>query len=182
MARINEAIAQMQRLLNELLELSRIGRLMNPPEEVSFEAIAREAVELVHGRIEAQGVAVEIAPGLPTVYGDRMRLVEVVQNLVDNACKFMGDQSHPRIEIGARQIENEPVFYVCDNGVGIEPRYHTQIFGLFDKLDPVSEGTGVGLTLVKRIVETHGGEIWIESEGKGNGTTFYFTLPAKKGD
>jgi signal transduction histidine kinase len=101
MTHINAAVARMQRLLDELLELSRIGRLMNPPEEVSFEAIAREAIELVRGRIEARGVEVVIAPALPTVYGDRARLVEVVQNLLDNACKFMGDQPQPRVEIGA---------------------------------------------------------------------------------
>ncbi|HOU12095.1 MAG TPA: PAS domain S-box protein [Anaerolineae bacterium] len=175
-ARINEALARMQRLLDELLELSRIGRIMNPPEAVSFAAIVHEAVESVRGRIEARGVEVDIAPDLPTVYGDRVRLVEVVQNLVDNACKFMGEQPHPRIEIGVRQSETEPVFYVRDNGIGIEPQYHTKVFGLFDKLDPHSDGTGVGLALVKRIIETHGGKIWVESEGVGRGSAFCFTL------
>jgi PAS domain S-box-containing protein len=172
---INSAVARMQHLLNELLELSRIGRIMNPPEEVSFEVIAREAVELVHGQIEARGVKVMIAPDLPTVHGDRARLVEVLQNLVDNACKFMGDQSHPQIEIGAWQDDGETIFYVRDNGIGIDVQYHEKVFGLFDKLDPQSEGTGVGLALVKRIVETHGGRIWIESE-VGAGSTFCFTL------
>ncbi|MBN1937383.1 MAG: GHKL domain-containing protein [Anaerolineae bacterium] len=175
-AYINDATAKMQRLLNELLELSRIGRLMNSPEEASFADIAREAVASVHGHIAARGVEVEIAPGLPTVYSERARLVEVVQNLVDNAVKFMGDQPQPRVEIGMRQDGDEPVFYVRDNGMGIEPQYHDKIFGLFDKLDPDSEGTGIGLALVKRIVETHGGKIWVESEGKGQGSTFCFTL------
>jgi signal transduction histidine kinase len=104
-------------------------------------------------------------------------LVEVVQNLVNNACKFMGAQPHPHIEIGAQQEEGRTVFYVRDNGIGIAPQYHEKVFGLFDKLDPQSEGSGVGLALVKRIVETHGGKIWIESPGKGGGTTFSFTLP-----
>ena len=174
-AYITDAVAKMQRLLDHLLELSRIGRKMNPPEEVAFEGIAREAVMLAQGRIAARGVEVEIAPGLPAVYGDRARLVEVVQNLIDNACKFMGEQSHPQIEIGARQADGEMVFYVRDNGIGIEPRYHEQIFGLFDKLDPTSEGVGIGLALVKRVVETHGGSVWIESE-VGAGSTFCFTL------
>jgi PAS domain S-box-containing protein len=176
--RINDAVAKMQRLLGELLELSRIGRLINPPEEVSLVEIANEAVELMHGRIAARGVEVKIA-SMPTVYGDRARLVEAMQNLVDNACKFMGDQPHPRIEIGTQQDDGELVFYVRDNGIGIDPQYHEKVFGLFDKLDPASEGTGVGLALVKRIIETHGGRIWIKSEGKGNGTTFLFTLPEK---
>ena len=172
---INNAVAKMQRLLNELLELSRVGRLMNPPEEVSFTDIAHEAIEMVHGRIEACGVQVEIAPDLPTVHGDRARLVEVMQNLIDNACKFMGEQPDPKLEIGARQDDGEAVFYVRDNGIGVDPQYHDKIFGLFDKLDPQSEGTGIGLALVKRIVEIHGGRIWVESE-VGAGSTFCFTL------
>jgi signal transduction histidine kinase len=174
---INDAVAKMQRLLSELLELSRIGRLMNPPEEAPLEGIVREAMESVRGRIEARGVKVEIAPDLPTVYGDRARLVEVIQNLVDNACKFMGDQPQPRVEIGVHQAGDEPVFYVRDNGIGIEPQYYGKVFDLFEKLDSQSEGTGIGLALVKRIVETHGGKIWVESEGAGRGSTFCFTLP-----
>lgn len=132
---------------------------------------------MARGRIELHNVQVHIAPDLPAVYGDRVRLVEVVQNLVDNACKFVGDQPHPRIEIGARHEQNETVFYVRDNGMGIEPQYHDTVFGLFNKLDPQSDGTGIGLALVKRIIETHGGEIWIESTGVGHGSTFCFTLP-----
>ena len=176
MVHIKTAVARMQRLLDELLELSRIGRIMNPPEAVSFETIVREAVAVVRGRIEARGIQVEIAPGLPIVFGDQARLVEAVQNLVDNACKFMGDQPQPRIEIGVHPCDDKPVFYVCDNGIGIDPQYHNKIFGLFDKLDPQSEGTGIGLALVKRIVETYGGKIWVESQ-LGEGATFYFTLP-----
>jgi PAS domain S-box-containing protein len=175
-AHINDALARMQLLLDELLELSRIGRVMNPPEVVSFEAIAREAVEAVRGCLEAHGIQVEITPDLPTVHGDRVRLVEVIQNLVDNACKFIGDQPQPRIEISMRQDGDEKVFYVRDNGIGIDPQYYDKVFGLFDKLDPHSEGTGIGLALVKRIVETHGGKIWVESEGAGYGSTFCFTL------
>ncbi len=177
-AHIGAALAKMEQLLDELLELSRIGRCMNPPETVPFEAIACEALELVRGRITAGNVIVEIMPDLPTIYGDRARLVEVVQNLVDNACKYIGDTPDPRIEIGARQTEAETVFYVRDNGIGIDPQYHEKVFNLFDKLDPASEGAGVGLAIVKRIVETHGGHIWIDSEGHGCGSTFCFTLAA----
>jgi len=104
-----------------------------------------------------------------------------MQNLIDNACKFMGDQPEPRITIGQRGTDRDgkPIVFVHDNGVGIDPQYHQKIFGLFDKLDPHSEGTGIGLALVKRIVEVHGGRIWVESEGAGKGTTFQFTLPLK---
>ncbi len=178
-ARIAEATTRMQQLLDDLLELSRIGRTMNPLEEVPFEMIVREAVELVRGRLMARGVQVEIADNLPAVYGDRARLVEVVQNLVDNAAKFMGDQPEPRLTIGTLGAERSgmPIFFVQDNGLGIEPQYHERIFGLFNKLDVKSEGTGVGLALVKRIVDLHGGHIWVESDGTGQGSTFFFTLP-----
>ncbi len=176
-ARIADATDRMQHLLNDLLELSRVGRLMNAPEDVPFEDIAREATAQVQGRLMARGVQVKIAVGLPLVVCDRTRLVEVVQNLIDNAVKFMGDQPEPLIEIGVRYDEGTPVFFVKDNGSGIDPRYHDKIFGLFDKLDPKSEGTGVGLALVKRIITVHGGRIWLESAGLGAGTTFCFTLP-----
>ncbi len=177
MAHINAAVARMQRLLGELLELSRIGRIVNPPEEVALADIVREAIEIVHGCIEACRVVVEVAPDLPTVYGDRVRLVQVVQNLLDNACKFMGEQPRPRVEIGVRgaDTDGKPILFVRDNGIGIDPQYHDKIFGLFNKLDPQSEGTGIGLALVKRIVEIHGGRIWVASE-LGKGATFCFTL------
>ncbi len=181
--RIKNAAGKMKNLLDELLELSRIGRLMNPPEEIPFEELVREALENVHGQLDERGVAVTLEPNLPAVYGDRQRLVEALQNLIDNAAKCMGEQIDPRIEIGQRGEEGDkPVFYVKDNGIGIMPKYHERIFGLFEKLDAKTEGTGIGLALVKRIVEFHGGRIWVESaaslQGEASkGSTFYFTLP-----
>ena len=178
MQRITDATEKMQQLLNDLLELSRVGRLRNETEHIPFEDLVREAVELVHGRIMEREVEVHIDPNMPSVYGDRPRLVEVVQNLVDNAAKFMSDQPNPRIEIGWNgQEDGKPVFYVRDNGMGISPEHHERVFGLFNKLDVRAEGTGIGLALVKRIVEVHGGRIWVQSEA-GKGSTFFFTLPA----
>jgi PAS domain S-box-containing protein len=177
--RIQEAVHKMQRLLNELLELSRIGRMMNAPEIVPFRDLVDETMDIVHGRLKERGVQVQIQPDLSDVYGDRPRLVEALQNLVDNAAKYMGRREEPRIIIGQRGMENEmPVFFVSDNGIGIPPEHHERIFGLFNKLDARSEGTGVGLALVKRIIEVHGGRIWVESEA-GMGATFLFTLPTK---
>ncbi|MEW5941456.1 MAG: PAS domain S-box protein, partial [Chloroflexota bacterium] len=173
--RITEATNRMQRLLDDLLELSRVGRLMNPPEEVPFAQIVREAMALVEGRIIQGKINVRISPRLPVVHVDRVRMVEAVQNLLDNAAKFMGDQPNPWIEIGIREDSGQTVLFVKDNGIGIEPKYQPKIFGLFNKLDPSTEGTGVGLALVKRIIEVHGGKIWLESS-PGQGSAFYFTL------
>jgi signal transduction histidine kinase len=179
--RIQDAVNKMQQMLNELLQLSRVGRIINAPENIQFEDLIREAMELSHGRLEARGVKVWIDSNLPDVYVDRRRLVEVLQNLLDNAAKYMGDQPDPRIEIGQNGKEAEmPILYVRDNGIGIATEYHERIFGLFNKLDTKSEGTGVGLALVKRIIEVHGGRIWVESEA-GKGTTFFFTLPENPG-
>lgn len=177
--KIGDAAEKMKRLLDELLELSRIGRLMNPPSDFPFAEIVREAISLVRGRLQAGNIEVGVQENLPVVSGDRRRLIEVLQNLIDNAAKFMGDQPEPKIEIGVRNQENAQVFFVKDNGIGIESKYREKIFGLFDKLDPRSDGTGIGLALVRRIVEVHGGRIWVESEGPNKGSTFYFTLPVE---
>jgi signal transduction histidine kinase len=174
--RIQEAVKRMQQLLNELLELSRIGRMINKPEAVEFEELVREAMDIVHGRLKTRNVSVHIQPNLPAIHGDKPRLVEVLQNLLDNAVKYMGDQPNPSIEIGSETVaDGEIIFFVRDNGIGIDPQYHERIFGLFNKLDAKSEGTGIGLALVKKIIEVHGGKIWVKSE-PGKGSTFYFTL------
>ncbi len=179
--RISSAAKKMEHLLSDLLELSRVGRLMNPPENVPFGEVVQDALEHVRGRIEANHIEVLVQKDLPVIHGDKVRLLEIVQNLLDNAAKFSDGQANPRVEIGAAGTDenNMPILFVCDNGVGIDPQFHERIFGLFNKLNPHIEGTGIGLTLVKRIVETHGGRIWIESE-LGKGASFYFTLPPEK--
>ncbi len=181
--RIRDATNKMQRLLEDLLRLSRVGRVVDSPAPIPFEEIAWEAVMMVTGQVVERRAEVTVAEEMPIVLVDKPRLVEVMQNLVDNALKFMGTQPKPQVIIGVRLTERPtetlqwPVFVVCDNGIGIEARYHEKIFGLFDKLDSQSEGTGVGLALVKRIIEFHGGQIWVESDGKGLGSCFCFTLP-----
>jgi signal transduction histidine kinase/PAS domain-containing protein len=184
MARISGATDRMDSLLKDVLELSRIGRLVNKPKEVSFGELVQEAVEIVHGRLEARGITLHTQPNLPLVNVDKPRLIEVLQNLIDNAAKYMGEyQAQPVIEIGTIESDTpgKQTFFVRDNGMGIAPEYHERIFGLFDKLDAASDGTGIGLALVKRIIEFHGGRIWVESE-VGKGSTFYFTLQKKMDD
>jgi signal transduction histidine kinase len=175
---MHAAADKMGRLLDELLNLASIGRKMNPTERVPFQKLAREAVELVIGRIITSGVEVQVADANVVLEGDRSRLVEIWQNLVENACKFMGDQPRPRVEIGVEQRGGETVFFVRDNGMGIDPRHQPKVFGLFEKLNPKSEGSGMGLALVKRVVELYQGRIWVESDGPGHGANFLFTLPA----
>ena len=178
--RIQEAVNKMHALLTELLELSRIGRMMNQPEDTPFNDLVKEAMDIVHGQLVSRRITVLIQPNLPEVQGDRQRMTEVLQNLIDNASKYMGDQIDPLIEIGQQGVEDgKPIFFVKDNGIGIAPEYHERIFGLFNKLDAKSEGTGVGLALVKRIIEFHGGRIWVKSEA-GLGSTFYFTMPVRE--
>ncbi|MDQ6958272.1 MAG: ATP-binding protein [Mariprofundaceae bacterium] len=178
---IQKAARQMQELLADLLEISRIGRLVNTPERVNFNQLVQDVVELLDGQIKTCGVQIDVMPEMPTLYGDRKRLLEVVQNLIDNALKFMGEQTAPHIEIGYHLKKGENIYYIKDNGIGIEPRFHQKVFELFERLNPEIEGTGIGLAIVKRIIELEGGRMWIESEGKGRGCTFCFVLPDKHG-
>jgi two-component system sensor kinase FixL len=127
--------------------------------------------------MKERSVTLAIAEDLPEVSGDRVRLLQVMTNLLDNAVKFMGSQMEPRIEVGIRTGTGTPVFFVQDNGMGIRPENLQKVFGLFERFNPDIPGTGIGLSTVKRIVEAHGGKIWVESEGGGKGTTVCFTLP-----
>jgi signal transduction histidine kinase len=175
--RIQNAAQRMQDLLQDLLELSRIGRVMGEPQEIPFGELVSEAVELTEGRLHEHSIRLVVQPDLPVVHGDRKRLLELMQNLLDNAAKYSTNHPEPIIEIGCRGTESRfAVFFVRDNGIGIAPEFHDRIFGLFDKLEPASEGTGVGLAIARRIVEVHGGKIWVESEA-GKGSTFCFSLP-----
>lgn len=174
--KINQAADTMARLLEELLELSRIGRVVGDLVTCSLSKIARQALQMAEAKIFAIDAEVTVDE-MPEASVDRMRLTEVYQNLIENSIKFMGEQASPRIHIGCDHGDGERRFFVRDNGIGIAPEYHDLVFGLFERLSMDVDGTGVGLALVKRIVEVHGGRAWIESEGPGTGTTVFFTLP-----
>ncbi|HII06709.1 MAG TPA: PAS domain-containing protein [Methanotrichaceae archaeon] len=173
---IEDAVVKMDHLLKDTLKLSRIGRVANPPEDVSFGEIAQEALERFSEEIGSRGIEVLLAENWPIVRADRLRILEVLTNLIENSSKYMGDIFNPKIEIGWRQNGSETAFFVRDNGIGIEPDQQEKVFDLFYKLDPSIEGSGVGLAIVKRIIEVHNGRIWIESE-EGKGTTVCFSLP-----
>jgi signal transduction histidine kinase len=179
---IHAAANRVEALLNELLDMSRVGRTTTLKDPVKFQELVAEALDAVAGQISAGKVDVRVSAANPTLFGDRRRLLQIWQNLLDNALKYMGDQSLPCIEIGVEQQQGETVFIVCDNGIGIAHAYHEKVFGIFEKLDMKIGGVGMGLTMVKRIVEAYGGNIRVESEGNGTGSCFRFTLPeAEKG-
>ena len=146
---------------------------------VPLRQLVQEALQRLHEMLQLKGITLKVAPDLPVVYGDRVRLREVFENLIENAATYTSEWEQPLIEIGRRRQEGQDVIFVKDNGLGIDPRYHRRIFELFEKLDPSTPGTGIGLALAKRVIEVHGGRIWVESEGQGQGSTFCFTLPEK---
>ncbi len=177
-ARVRRAADRMAQLLTDLLELSRVGRVDVEPQRFPFAEAVAEAAEQVAGQISARGADLVVAADLPTVVAPRRRVVQLLQNLLENAVKFAGDATPPRIEIGVWPGDAGPVLFVRDNGIGIAAEDQERAFGLFERLDPRIEGTGFGLSLARRIVESVGGRIWVESEGRGRGATFCFTLPA----
>jgi len=179
---MHTATDKMTLLLDQLVMISRIGRVVNPPVSVTFSELVGDVLDRLAERIAEQGAEIEVDQCAVEFYGDRPRLTEIWLHLLDNTLTFRGE--HPlRIRIGVTLENNLPRFYVRDNGCGVDPRYHEKIFGLFDKLDAKNKGTGLGLALVKRIVELYNGTITIESEGLGHGSCFRFTLPgALKGD
>ena len=177
---IKTAADRMSALLTDLLQLSRVGRKQRPPEQVLLQALVDEALSMVAGRVAIHKPTLVLCQAPIMLSGDRLRLVEVFQNLLDNAVKFSSLVESARVEVLAEQVADEVVLRVRDNGMGIDSRHQHKLFGLFEKLQPDMEGTGVGLALVKRIIDVHGGRIWIESDGPGQGTTVSFTLPGTR--
>jgi len=171
------AVLHLRDMLDSLDELARIGHLPETLETVSLGELAAEAVDLCRTRIQIRDVKVEIGE-LPRVFGDRIRLLQLLRILVENAVVYMGRQAEPRLEIGAESRRGKHVIFVRDNGVGIDPADLERAFDVFRRLDPRGTGTGVGLAMARRIVEMHGGRIRAESEGKGSGSTFVVELPA----
>lgn len=178
--KIMEGTEKMQKLIDDLLEYSRVGRRQKPIETIDFSEIFLEAVDNLQMLIRENETTVTCSE-LPTVCGKKLRLVQLLQNLINNAIKYRQPEVSPVVEITAEQQENEWLFAVRDNGIGIDPKNSERIFQIFQRLHTSREysGTGIGLALCKKIVESHGGLIWVESQ-PDEGSTFYFTLPNLK--
>jgi light-regulated signal transduction histidine kinase (bacteriophytochrome) len=163
-------------MIEALLDLSRVGRRGKAPAPTDVEAILDRTLTSLDKAIEETRAAVTHDP-LPTVMADEAQLAQVFQNLIANAIKFQREDVPPQVHVSAERQDEEWVFSVADNGIGIDPEQAERIFHIFQRLHTEDEypGLGMGLALCKRIVERHGGHIWMEST-PGNGTTFLFTL------
>jgi len=175
---IHGAADKMKLLLDELLEFYRIDRVTAPPVRISLLGVLSETLDTLAGDISERKVDIHVPDKDLILFGERPRITQIWQNLIENAIKYSREGNISRIELGVLQENNETVFFVKDNGIGIDPQYHGKIFELFDKLDPNSPGAGLGLSMIQRIAEKCGGKVWVESEGIGKGSCFFFTLPS----
>jgi signal transduction histidine kinase len=180
---IRNSALRMQRLINDLLKFSRLGQQKSPFAPVGLNTMLMHVRVNLQYALDAKKADLRVDK-LPTVMCDATAMTEVFHNLISNAIKY-NDKPHPVIEIGCAEKANpqtgqaEYVLHARDNGMGIQAEYFDKIFQIFQRLQRDEEGTGIGLTIVKRVVEWHGGRIWVESRF-GHGTTFYFTLPKRE--
>lgn len=173
---IRHAAQQMQRLIEDLLILSRSGRIIGDPVPVALDELVAQILHQNRDRYKRRKVTVRRIGELPTATVDAPRIAQVFQVLLDNAVQYRREGVDPYVEIGQQRLNGELRIYVRDNGRGIPPVYHERIFELFQRLDHDTGGTGVGLTIARRIVEQHGGRLWVESD-TGVGATFWLGLP-----
>lgn len=177
MAYIVDGVRRMQNLIQDLLAFSRVMHDARQIRQVSLEGVYAGVVLGLHAAIQESGAVLTHMP-LPVVSGDEYQLSQLLQNLLSNAVKYRSAEP-PRVHVAVEQHEGHWQFSVSDNGIGIDPQHHDRVFGVFKRLHPRNQypGTGIGLAICKRIVEGHGGRIWLEST-PGKGTTFFFTLPS----
>ena len=177
---IREGAQRLSALIDDLLTLSRISRIKNPYEQTDIKGVIEAVSQQLKFDVADKNVELRLADNLPVISCDPIKIKTAFLNLINNAIKFSGKENkqRPQVEIGYNETEQEHRFFVKDNGIGIAPEFHGKIFDLFRKLHPNKqyEGTGAGLAIVQRIVEDHGGRVWVESE-EGKGAAFYFTVP-----
>ena len=158
-----------------------MGRLDQNKKQVNLKTISQRLVSDLGPNLERKGIRMEIDEDLPQVYANESRLLQILENTIGNAIKYAGNGSAAVIRIGASESpsDQEDIFYIRDNGPGIPEQYHEKVFGLFQRLDNTKEGTGVGLSIVHKAMNFHGGRVWIESKGQNDGCTFWFAFPKK---
>jgi len=179
--RTHANVLRMQRLINDLLTYSRLTTRAHPFQPTDCNQVVHEVVEVLQPVIEESGARVT-HESLPTILADAGQLLQLFQNLIGNAIKFH-DHRPPEVRVDAQRTDKGWLFSVKDNGIGIDPQYGERIFLIFQRLHTMDQypGTGIGLAICKKIVERHGGHIWVES-APGQGTTFYFNLPGARRD
>ncbi len=178
---LESSVRKMQNFLNMTLAYSRAEHLIKQTKDVSFGKIVNEVMAEFNEPISAIGAAVSLADKFPRVYADRIRIAEVLTNLIQNSIKYRDKNVPLKIEIGYYPSDNENVFFVRDNGSGIDASEAEKVFSLFYRGTADGEGSGIGLAIVKKIIEAHGGRIWVQQGQSGKGTTMCFTLPKQSG-
>lgn len=177
---IETGVTKMRQLLNSTLEYSRAGYQVKQTGNVSFGKIVREVVAEFGEQVCSTGATITVAKKFPRIYADRMRIVQVLTNLIQNSIKYRDETRPLEIEIGYQSSGDESAFFVRDNGIGIDAGEVENVFALFYRGTSDGEGSGAGLAIVKRIIEAHGGRVWVQDQSR-EGTTLCFTLPHKNG-
>ena len=175
-----EGTSRLKSLIADLLAYSKVGTNSSRFAHVEMARVFTQVMETYQPMIEEYRGSIS-CDDLPVVLGDDEQLIQLLQNLIDNSIKFRSKEP-PRIHVGARQLSERWLFFVRDNGIGIDPQYTERVFVLFQRLHSRDDypGTGIGLAICRKIIERHGGHIWVDSE-PGKGATFYFTLAPVEG-
>ena len=175
---VRENAVRMRDLIEDLLRLSRIGRVQHDHTTISAEVLVEDVCRDLAFALEEKKVDLRVQPDLPVISCDEVHMKQVFKNLISNAVKF-NDKPQPVVEVACRDDNGNYTFSIRDNGIGIDQQYHDKIFKIFQRLNRREDykDTGVGLTICKKVVEAHGGTIWVEGSNPGEGTTFSFTIP-----
>lgn len=177
-ARIQDATQWMQALLSDLMELLTAQHGELHIESLDLGEVIAKVVDVNRGFLEEKGVEVATSPDIPRVRADERLMRRVIENILQNAAKYFEGERSPRIEIGAEQAGDVVTVTIRDNGMGIAPEDQERIFKRFERGPGGAGGSGLGLAIARRFVDLHGGTIWVESAGRGQGSAFRFTLPA----
>lgn len=177
---IDETCDTMNNLITDITEIAKLGKIENRNETLHTNQIIELARNLVYGRLTEKNTKFYVAKDLPNIFGDRNRMIQVFENLIDNAIKYMGSQEDPVIRIEAKRLQDENQFLVIDNGSGMDAVALEKLFTPFERFDGSVEGSGLGLYMVKKIIESHNGSITAKSEGLGKGSIFIVSLPIAK--